>query len=220
MNRKYDEQTFAVMSRVLKPDSNCIDVGCHTGSILREILKRAPGGAHFAFEPLPHLAEQLRQKFPTVTVHETTQSDTAGEATFTYIVTSPGRSGFRPCFYPTADVDMQEVIVKVDRLDNVIARDVNISFIKIDVEGAQYQVLAGGAETIRRNKPFIVFEHGDGAATFYGVSHERLFDLLDSCGLRVSLMAKWLAGKPSLSKTGFELVSRSNFYFLAQPPAV
>ena len=37
-NRLYDMQTYEVMKRVLKKDSNCVDVGCHVGSILKEIL--------------------------------------------------------------------------------------------------------------------------------------------------------------------------------------
>jgi MoaA/NifB/PqqE/SkfB family radical SAM enzyme len=38
-NRQYDIQTLEVMKRVLQNDSNCVDVGCHQGSILREMLR-------------------------------------------------------------------------------------------------------------------------------------------------------------------------------------
>jgi hypothetical protein len=36
LNAEYDEQTLAVMRRWLKEDSNCVDVGCHKGTILSE----------------------------------------------------------------------------------------------------------------------------------------------------------------------------------------
>ena len=41
-SRLYDVQTLAVMKRVLREDSCCVDVGCHQGSILREMLRYAP----------------------------------------------------------------------------------------------------------------------------------------------------------------------------------
>jgi len=60
-NRLYDIQTLEIMKRVLREDSNCVDVGCHQGSILREMLRLAPKGTHFAFEPLPGMYEGLRE---------------------------------------------------------------------------------------------------------------------------------------------------------------
>lgn len=49
----YDQQTVEVMRLVLENNSNCVDVGCHKGEILDEVIKLAPEGLHFAFEPLP-----------------------------------------------------------------------------------------------------------------------------------------------------------------------
>jgi hypothetical protein len=49
-NLLYDIQTLEVMKRVLRKDSNCVDVGCHHGSILKMQMHFAPKGAHFAFE--------------------------------------------------------------------------------------------------------------------------------------------------------------------------
>jgi len=42
-------ETEEVMTRVLSSDSNCVDVGAHTGSILRVILRYAGRGHHVAF---------------------------------------------------------------------------------------------------------------------------------------------------------------------------
>ena len=60
-NRLYDMQTLAIMKRILQEDSNCVDIGCYQGSILREILRFAPKGTHFAFEPLPRMLPRLAE---------------------------------------------------------------------------------------------------------------------------------------------------------------
>ena len=82
------------MSKTLKKTSNCVDVGCHLGSVLREILKFAPQGNHFAFEPIPEYAQILKSRFSKVNVHEMALSDSRGNRTFCHVVADPGYSGF------------------------------------------------------------------------------------------------------------------------------
>lgn len=217
MNRMYNAQTVAVMSRILRPNSHCIDVGCSRGTVLKEIMRIAPGGSHFAFEPLPQYAAQLRKDYPGVSIHELALSDTAGTARFNFVTEYPGRSGLRKRTYPSDSVDIQEITVRTERLDNVIPQDREIAFMKIDVEGAEYQVVAGGLDTIRRDKPFIVFEHGIGGSDHYGTSPEMMYDILRSADLQISIMADWLAGRPALSRQAFvrQYSKGPNWYFLA-----
>lgn len=63
-NAAYDEQTFEVMRRWLRQDSICVDIGCHKGSILKEMLQIAPAGTHYAFEPLPRALPATASRFP------------------------------------------------------------------------------------------------------------------------------------------------------------
>lgn len=48
-------------------------------------------------------------------------------------------------------------------VDDLVPKDSHVSFIKIDVEGAERQVLLGATETIRRSKPimFIEYDHAN-----------------------------------------------------------
>lgn len=219
---RYDRQTQQIMGKVLKRSSNCVDVGCHKGSVLIGMLRNAPAGQHFAFEPIPDLADRLRQRFPTVRVHQLALSDAAGSATFQHIESEPGYSGFRRMGYVPDSAVVKQIEVRVDTLDHVLPPDLPITLIKIDVEGAQLQVLKGATETIRRNKPFIVFEHGKSAEEAYGIRSEQVFDFLTGdCGLRVSLLDAWLNGRPPLDRTGFAgsvgHFAGSEFVFLAHP---
>lgn len=224
-NRLYDIQTLAVMKRVLRNNSNCIDVGCHQGSILREILRIAPNGIHFAFEPLPGMYEDLREAFESsanLHLYDYALSDTAGITSFQNVVSNPGYSGLRHRRYDRPNEQVQEIVVKTNLLDNVIPEHTSIQFIKVDVEGAELQVFKGAVKTIKSSRPVIVFEHGLGAADHYGTHPGDIYDLLGGqCGLRLFLMAEWLEdnGKASLSKAAFshQFASGSNYYFMAAP---
>lgn len=215
-----DRCTVAILQRVLRRDSTCVDVGCADGHILRHMLRFAPRGTHFAFEPRPQAASVLRARFPQVQVFELALSDTQGESTFQHVVSNPGYSGLRPRQYPRADETIETLRVRVDRLDNLLPRGQRIDFLKIDVEGAELQVLRGAEATIRRSHPHIVFEHGKGAAEFYGTGTGQVYDfLVETCGLRVSLPNDWLAGKPPLERDGFvSQFGGSHWYFIAHPP--
>lgn len=221
--RLYDIQTLDVMKRVLQEDSCCVDVGCHQGTILREILRCAPRGTHFAFEPLPVEYQALQRTFgPLANVHlyDCALSATAGTASFQYVVSNPAYSGLRRRRYAREDERIQEIVVKTDLLDNVISKDIPIRFIKVDVEGAELEVFRGAIGTIRTNRPVIVFEHGLGAADYYGTSPEDIYDFLAvQCGLSLFVMADWLEtnGSASLSREAFcsECSTGNNYYFMA-----
>ena len=57
-NQKYDAYSLKIIERCLKPDSNCIDIGCHKGEILDQMIKGAPMGVKFGFEPIPELLDR------------------------------------------------------------------------------------------------------------------------------------------------------------------
>jgi FkbM family methyltransferase len=212
-------ETLAILSRVLAADSNCVDIGACEGSILRHIVELAPRGRHFAFEPLPAQAAYLRDRFLDVTVLPVALSDSVGVARFQYVTTNPGYSGLRRRQYPRADEQVETITVKMTTLDAALPETLPVAFVKIDVEGAELLVLRGGRKTLTRWRPHVVFEHGLGAADHYGVRPEHVYDLLAACGLQVSLMAEWLAGRGSLSRVAFarQFDRRINFYFLAHP---
>jgi FkbM family methyltransferase len=218
-NDRYDEEAAAVMRRVLTDGSNCLDVGAHSGSILRVMLSIATHGRHMAFEPLPHFAAELRRDFPQVQVYEVALSDTSGDTTFEYVVSNPAYSGLRRRQYDRPNEEVQTIRVPTARLDDLIPNDLSVAFIKIDVEGGELQVLRGGLATLRRCRPFVVFEHGRGAAESYGTTPAAVYAVFAQCGLQVSLMQRWLAGKPPLTRSEFiEHFDRArDFYFLAHP---
>jgi FkbM family methyltransferase len=222
-NQRYDSQTKKVIARVCSENSNCIDIGCHKGEVLDIILKHAPKGHQYGFEPIPDLYENLVKKYaanPNCHFHQVALSETKGSTTFNYVVSNPAYSGIKKRQYDKPNEVDTQITVKMDLLDNLIPADKKIDLIKIDVEGAELQVLKGGVQTILRSRPVIVFEHGLGASEFYGTTPAMIFDLLhDTCNLEISLMENWLKGKPAFDKPAFirQFEDRTNYYFIAYP---
>ena len=172
----------------LATDSNCVDVGANRGTVLAEMQRFAPNGHHVAFEPLPHLSKLLGRAFPGVEVHEAALSNRTGKADFAYVHgTSEGWSGlvFRPL--PTGEkAEVEHIEVQLAVLDDVLAPTYHPSVIKIDVEGAEQQVLEGAMRTLKRHRPIVVFEHGLGSANAYGTEPLDIHRLLcGDAGLRI-----------------------------------
>lgn len=182
-NIRDDENLAVVMASVLRADSNCIDIGANVGSITDEIRRLAPRGHLIAVEPLPDLAADLRRRHPEVEVICCALSDSAGERTFIREIDAPARSGFRR--QGTDASETSELQVDVRRLDDIVPADMDIDFIKIDVEGAEEEAIRGGLETIHRCRPVIALEHGDSAVRNYGTTHGVIYDLLTEAGLEI-----------------------------------
>lgn len=215
-NEIYDRQATEVMQRVLRPESNCIDIGAHKGQFLREFLRWAPRGRHLAFEPIPRLAEELRSAFPGVEVFNLALSDRPGTASFFVLPETPALSGLSERTFLKPDAVRQAIQVRTERLDALVPSDRRIDLLKIDVEGAEGLVLTGALETLRRCRPFVVFEHGRASSEALGTSSAALYDLLTRrCGLRVSCLANWLHGRRPL--TADEFARADTWYFLAHP---
>ena len=216
----YDRQAFEIMNRVLLPESCCVDIGCHKGQFLTEYMSCAPKGTHFAFEPIPYLYEQLCENFKSARVFNYALSDKTGETSFFVLPDKPALSGLNERETIHKELPREKITIQTERLDEVIPSEVKIDYIKIDVEGAEGLVISGALETIKRNKPFVVLEHGEGSSILFGMTSENIYDMLVThCGLNISLLADWLSNKPPLTKHEFT-TQQGCWYFLAHPPGV
>ena len=219
-NLAYDIYTRKIMEAVLRPDSNCIDIGCHLGEIMDDILKFAPDGRHFAFEPLPHLHQHLIRKYTgkKIEIFPVALFDKKGETTFNYVVNAPAYSGIRKRHYDIPDAEISELTVQTDLLDNLIPGDLQVDFIKIDVEGAEFPVLKGGVNMIKRCRPTIIFEFGIGAADYYGSKPEQVYSFLTGeCAMNIATLKGYLKKSKPLSSGDFSqlYMDLKEYYFVA-----
>lgn len=221
-NQKYDRQAEMVLKKICLPTSNCIDIGSHKGEFLDLFLKYAPLGKHFAFEPLPSFFEDLKQKYNTIeNIYDVALSNHSGRTGFKYVPDHPAYSGIMKREYLSKNEKVIDIEAKVDLLDNIISNQIRIDFIKIDVEGGELQVLEGAKETLKRNKPIVVFEHGLGASEYYSTTPEKVYTLFYELGFSISTMKNWLQSGESFTLQEFQnqFLNKINYYFIAFPRA-
>jgi FkbM family methyltransferase len=171
-----------LLAGALARDSNCIDIGCCLGVILHEMVRCAPDGRHIAYEPIPELHASLANRFPQVDMRQAALSDRPGEATFVHLRERPGYSHLLSEAEPEAEPSADLITVRVETLDGTLPEDYVPALVKIDVEGAELEVLKGAKETLATFRPIVVFEHGAGRPEV----SEAVFELLsDGIGLRI-----------------------------------
>ena len=219
-NLEYDRLTREVMNLAVHKNSICVDVGCHKGEILDLILKNAPSGGHYAFEPIPSYFNRLTKKYgDSCKIFPYALSDHEGVSGFQFVKNAPAYSGIRKRKYNVETPEIEEIEVEVKRMDDVIPKEENIDLIKIDVEGAEYPVLRGAQRILTQCKPLIIFECGIGASDYYGTNPGELFEFLKKLNFKIALLNCWLQKQPALSQEEFINIYKENkeYYFIAYP---
>lgn len=178
----------ALIREIVTPTSVAVDVGAHKGDILRLIVDAAPSQRHHAFEPLPDLAAQLRERYPNVTVYECALANQTGEAEFFRIIDATGWSGLR-VQDAVANRATETLTVPLRRLDDILDGE-PVHFIKIDVEGAELGVLEGARAMLVAHHPAILFEHAAIHAQGYGTTAEAVYDELAAHGYTLSALGE------------------------------
>ncbi len=157
--------TSQVIRRLLSKGMTAVDIGANVGA-LSLVCARAvgPSGKVYAFEPDPEFADLLPETFDLngtdwVEVHRTAIGRANDQTTF-HISPIGGHSSIYPL--PSSEAAQQlDIQVQVRRLDDVIGSDTKVDLVKMDVEGAELDVLIGMPRLIKQNPDLsIVAEYG------------------------------------------------------------
>ncbi len=160
-----DRGEMLLLGRLLQRDSVLVDVGANVGVFTLYGAKRVPNGAVHSFEPSRHHLGRLKRNiaangFANVTVNDVGLSDRAAERTLAIPPRGDGlhNTGGASFFGVGADSGTEEV--RTVRLDDYVAERnlARLDAMKIDVEGAEFEVLRGAEETLRRFRPTVLME--------------------------------------------------------------
>jgi FkbM family methyltransferase len=172
--KKTHEEDFEILPFLPMSSNNVfVDIGANRGDAIQSILMKRPGSTVIAFEPNPYLTsklEKLYQDEPCIKIHNTGLGNEInnfplyipfynnymfdGLASFKeenardWLRTR--LHGFRP-----EKLEIKKVLCTVKRLDDF---SLTPFFIKIDVQGFEYEVLLGAEKTIRKSRPIILME--------------------------------------------------------------
>lgn len=160
LKSSFDEELVRLAGG-LPADSVVWDVGANCGVFAFS----CPSGSQIVcFEADPFLAGLLRRSARenrdlTVEVREEAVSDSNGKATF--VIAAHGRATNHLSNVPGSTMsggERQRITVQVLTLDSFLAATRAPTFIKIDVEGAEREVLRGARRVLESCKPIIYLE--------------------------------------------------------------
>jgi FkbM family methyltransferase len=168
---RYDERTLALLARRLRRDDVVLDVGANIGFYsvrLGRELQRLGGGTVHAFEPIAANATRLAHNVAAngldaiVRIHEVALGATDGRVAFRteneYESSSGNAVMIGAAVAPAFGADTEATVTT---LDGFVERNgvTACALLKLDVEGAEPDVLRGGAATIARLRPAILAEY-------------------------------------------------------------
>lgn len=202
------EQQFVL--NFLKPGMNVFDVGAHHGLYtLLAASKVGATGKVVAFEPSPRERKRLTENvllngYQNVTVEPMALGKTNGKATLHVCLgRETGCNSLRP---PAVEEPLESFEVPVSTVDTYCMTYgiTSIDFVKLDVEGAELDVLAGAQEfTTRTPRSVFLVELADVRTLSWGYQSSSIYDALASRGFRWYSVTEGGFLKPQERKDSF-----------------
>ncbi|CCE02055.1 FkbM family methyltransferase [Bradyrhizobium sp. STM 3809] len=188
-SRLRDHRTeLAELRHHIRPGDIVCDVGANKGSFLYWLARWSAPGRVIAFEPQPDLADGLARMCSqfaldnVVVEPRAAFSCTSRKTLFVPDGHQPGASLLQPAERSKA------IAVQTVALDDYLPANGHVSAIKIDVEGAELDVLRGAERTLRRCRPLLVVECDRRLATLARM--KQTFALLLGLGYRGEFLAR------------------------------
>jgi FkbM family methyltransferase len=173
------EFEIGFLARLLcRNDTTFVDIGANIGSTSLAFAEIATEGRVLAFEPSASMRAVLLENitlngFTNIQVFPFGLSDSTNIARLNLeMVGNPGSA-----YCTIAEVE-----------DKVLEKNLNVDFIKIDVEGFEYRVLSGTKRIISKNKPVLVVEINERALSRAGTSGLELITLMEEWGYKLFIL--------------------------------
>jgi FkbM family methyltransferase len=156
---------YLVAAQCVREGSRVLDVGANIG--LTSLIYASLGATEVVcFEPVPWLAERIRCiGCERISVSEVAVCDADGEEAMSLSVSHNQGNSLNeswPEQYPQVFRGSKKIRVRTGSLDTVLQGQ-SFDFMKIDIEGAEERMVAGGAEFFRANRHSVlqieIYEH-------------------------------------------------------------
>ena len=177
----YEPATLALLDDTLRPGDTMVDVGANLGLMaLHAAGLVGSNGKVIAIEAHPAYYKRLsanvaRNGLINIEAINAAAGATPGHAT---IIDVPSVNIGRSSLIDPGSTGREAGVARVDTLDAMLA-GAKPSFIKIDVEGFESQVLQGGKRVLNEARPIICMEVNDDQT---GPDHREAHDILMDMG--------------------------------------
>ena len=192
LRKAYDghEGELKLLPAIVPRDRGAVDVGANRGNYTFFLSRLATHTV--AYEPAPPMALFLREaKLANVEVREAGVSNAAGELTYYAQFNAHGKPQYNIGHLGGGHPEGKTGIalpVKVVRLDDEGLT--NIGFMKIDVEGHEYEVIDGARALLARCRPNLLIEILEGRGDRNAVAANKTVQLLDELGYEPYVFAR------------------------------
>ena len=211
----FESTSSAIAKKLLKPGDTVVDVGANIG-YFSLLFAHCVGntGSVYSFEPVPALASKLEKNvelnhFGQVIVSTIALSDHRGTARFySGPEDNTGLSSLREPRQSSGSFDAE-----LAPFDDLVKDSSAITLVKIDVEGAELQVLRGMERLLRNARPNLLLEVTDTFLRELGDSASSLLAFLDQFGYVCYLIGD---GLTLLEKSQNDLPKQWNALFTSK----
>ncbi|MCB9458026.1 MAG: FkbM family methyltransferase [Anaerolineaceae bacterium] len=195
-NREHDE--MEMVSKLIKSGDNIVEVGAHIGYLTLYFAQlTGQEGQIIAFEPVPDSAEYLKKNTKShsnITVERKAASDQAGTLPF-YVDTLSGMTSTlvsednvhqANVDYAFGELQFKTIQVEVVCLDDFLNEKGFVpDFIKVDAEGAEYDIVRGLSQILAQNHPVLWLEVSRNKSELYDLLSVAGYVLIDAQGNRL-----------------------------------
>lgn len=165
---KYDIGGVDFLLKTTKEGQTALDIGAHKAGYLYLMLQAVgKTGKVVAFEPQSVLYDYLKKmkkifNWQNVTIEHLALSDSEMEATLLIPVNSKSKTSAPGATIvddrERDDIGMREKVTTASLDHYCMLHNIAPDFLKIDVEGNEFQILKGGINTLKKFKPRILVE--------------------------------------------------------------
>jgi FkbM family methyltransferase len=171
----YERGTNSILEAHVKPGDYVVEAGANTGTETL-LISRLTGakGKVLAFEPVPHVVNKLKNNLAlnnieNAQVMELALGETRKEISFYVYPESHPNQGMGSKVLDNSG--LEKITVMQTTLDSLVADGTiaRIDFLKMDVQGAEFDILRGGINCIKKYRPKIFLEAADSLSNMQAI---------------------------------------------------
>lgn len=210
----FEKKESEFLKKLIKSGDTCLDVGANFGYYSTLMSQSVgPRGKVFAFEPLPHTLEILKNniilnEIENILVNSNALDETAGEKTL-YLADIGISGSFKLHKYSKS---FKEFTCTSITLDSFVIKNAikSIDFIKADIEGAELAMIKGAKNTIITHQPILQLEIQESSTKLFNYTTNEIFEYI----LELGYSAFFVKGNKLVEIKTYNDLPDYNFFFI------